>query len=75
MDRLGDLSARRSALAAGVAPDSAAGGLDFRGGLDVRGDGTVGAGFAEASERLGWLKSDSHHERLRRLRDKYGYEQ
>jgi hypothetical protein len=75
-DPLGDLSARRGALDtqrssfAGVE-----GGLDeARAGLDVRGDGTVGTGFAAASEALGWLRTDSHQERLQRLREKYGYE-
>ena len=42
--------------------------------LDVRGDGASrGTSFAAASESLGWLRSDSHEDRLRRLREKYGY--
>ena len=46
------------------------------GSLDVRGEGTsVGTSFAGLSESLGWLKSDSHQDRLRRLREKYGYDQ
>lgn len=45
-----------------------------RASLDVRGDGTSGGtGFAAASEALGWLRTDSHIERLQRLREKYGY--
>ena len=69
-DALGDLSARRAALASGRHPA----GVDSRASLDVRGDGSVGSNFAAASEALGWLRSDSHQERLKRLRDKYGYE-
>ena len=87
-DELGDLASRRAAMLAGRDPTMLSGpapgqqqgqqgGLDVRGtGLDVRGDGnTVGTGFAAASEALGWLRNDSHQERLRQLREKYGYEQ
>ena len=70
-DGLGELSSRRMTLAAAGAT-SADYGDDA--GLDVRGECATVTSFAEASERLGWLRSDSHHERLRRLRDKYGYE-
>ena len=46
------------------------------GSLDVRGEGTSACtSFAGLSESLGWLKSDSHQDRLRRLREKYGYDQ
>ena len=72
-DGLGDLAARRAALSAARA-GQVAGASPERAGLDVRGDGTVGAGFAAASEALGWLRSDSHQDRLRRLREKYGYD-
>ena len=44
---------------------------EARAGLDVRGDGTVGTGFAAASEALGWLRNDSHQGRLEALRKKY----
>lgn len=70
-DGLGDLSARRAAIASGRNPSMAG---DERASLDVRGDGTAGSGFAAASEALGWLRNDSHQDRLRRLREKYGYE-
>ena len=33
------------------------------------------ANFAGASERLGWLRSGSHEDRLKSLRAKYNYEQ
>ena len=68
---MGDLTARRSAVASGRKPTA---GGDDRASLDVRGDGSVGSGFAAASEALGWLRSDSHQDRLRKLREKYGYE-
>jgi len=46
------------------------------GSLDVRGEGASACtSFAGLSESLGWLKSDSHQDRLRRLREKYGYDQ
>ena len=82
-DDLGDLSARRVAMMSRRDPDAVAPsslvaggyGQDARAGLDVRGDGTVGTGFAAASESLGWLRNDSHQGRLEALRKKYGYEQ
>ena len=80
-DDLGDLAARRAAVLSRRDPDAsmAAGpGLGLeppRAGLDVRGDGSVGTGFAAASESLGWLRNDSHQGRLEALRKKYGYEQ
>ena len=62
--------------AAGRSSSALGGSALSAGGLDVRGDGvTTGTSFTSAGESLGWLRCDSHQERLRRLREKYGYEQ
>lgn len=75
VDDLAALSCRCAAVSTAQRPQGIHSDVgNQKAGLDVRGHDTVGNGFVAAGESLGWLRNESHQQRLRQLREKYGYD-